>query len=239
MKYGIIAAGEGSRLAAEGVKAPKPLVMVNGEPLIDRLLGVFMRHGAGQIAVICNDLHPEVHAHLLHLQREGLHGTPLPLQIVVKTTPSSMHSFYELSKVLGEGEFCVTTVDTIFREADFTDYIRTFQSKVAEGCDGVMGVTDYIDDEKPLYVDTDDRLRITGFLDRCSCPKYISGGIYGLTTPALQVLQRCMERNESRMRNFQRALIADGLHLQAHPFSKVLDIDHAADIAKAEAFLQE
>ena len=48
-----------------------------------------------------------------------------------------------------------------------------------------------------------------------------------------------MERGESRMRNFQRALIAHGLHLQAHPFSKVLDIDHATDIAKAEAFLQE
>ncbi len=141
--------------------------------------------------------------------------------------------------MLGEGMFCVTTVDTIFREADFDTYIRTFQSKVEEGCDGVMGVTDYIDDEKPLYVDADEHLRITGFLDQCSHPKYISGGIYGLTTPALQVLQRCMERGESRMRNFQRALIAHGLHLQAHPFSKVLDIDHATDIAKAEAFLQE
>ena len=40
------------------------------------------------------------------------------------------------------------------------------------------------------------------------------------------------------MRNYQRALIAAGLHLQAYPFSKVLDIDHASDIAKAEAFLQ-
>lgn len=239
MKYGIIAAGEGSRLAAEGVKAPKPLVKVNGQPLIDRLLGVFMRHDAQQIAVICNDLHPEVCAHLRQLQCEGLDGTPLPLQIVVKTTPSSMHSFHELSRVLGGGMFCVTTVDTIFREADFGEYIRTFQCKAAEGCDGVMGVTDYIDDEKPLYVDTDDSLQITAFLDQCSQPKYISGGIYGLTTPALQVLQRCMERGESRMRNFQRALIADGLHLQAHPFSKVLDIDHATDIAKAEAFLQE
>ena len=40
------------------------------------------------------------------------------------------------------------------------------------------------------------------------------------------------------MRNFQRALVADGLRLQAWPFSKVLDIDHADDIAKAEAFLK-
>ena len=48
-----------------------------------------------------------------------------------------------------------------------------------------------------------------------------------------------MERGESRMRNFQRALIRDGLKLRAYPFTKVLDIDHASDIAKAEAFLSE
>jgi len=39
------------------------------------------------------------------------------------------------------------------------------------------------------------------------------------------------------MRNFQRALVADGLRLQAWPFSKVLDIDHVTDIRKAEQFL--
>ena len=42
-----------------------------------------------------------------------------------------------------------------------------------------------------------------------------------------------------RLRNFQRGLIADGLKLKAHLFEKILDIDHASDITKAEAFLQE
>ena len=41
------------------------------------------------------------------------------------------------------------------------------------------------------------------------------------------------------MRNFQRALVADGLQLRAYAFSKVLDIDHASDIEKAEAFISE
>ncbi|MDY3008013.1 MAG: NDP-sugar synthase, partial [Sodaliphilus sp.] len=34
MNYGIIAAGEGSRLAQEGVAKPKPLVELNGEPMV-------------------------------------------------------------------------------------------------------------------------------------------------------------------------------------------------------------
>lgn len=48
-----------------------------------------------------------------------------------------------------------------------------------------------------------------------------------------------MKRGESRMRNFQRGLVRDGRKLKAFAFSKVLDIDHASDIEKAEAFLDE
>ena len=40
------------------------------------------------------------------------------------------------------------------------------------------------------------------------------------------------------MRNFQRALVSEGLRLKAFCFSKVLDIDHKSDIQKAEDFLK-
>ena len=43
-----------------------------------------------------------------------------------------------------------------------------------------------------------------------------------------------MNNGESRMRNFQRALIREGKRLKAWQFSKVIDIDHVSDIAKAE-----
>ena len=116
---------------------------------------------------------------------------------------------------------------------------NTFQLFAAEGVvDGLMGVTDYIDDEKPLYVGTTDGMDITGFFDTCDNPKFISGGIYGLTPKSIDTLRRCIERGDSRMRNFQRALVTDGLKLKAYGFSKVLDIDHASDIQKAEEFLK-
>ena len=235
MKYAIIAAGEGSRLAQEGVQAPKPLVEVGGEHLIDRLIRVFMANGASEICVICNEQMTAVAAHL----KEIAEAKQVPLKFIVKSTPSSMHSAWELSQWLTDEPFVLTTVDTIFREKEFATYAKTFELLAQTGeVDGLMGVTDYIDDEKPLYVGTNDALQITGFFDTCEQPKYISGGIYGLTSKAIPVLQRCIERGESRMRNFQRALVADGLLLKAYPFSKVLDIDHASDIEKAEAFLK-
>lgn len=232
MKYAIIAAGEGSRLAKEGVKSPKPLIEIQGVPIIERLVKLFMRHGASSVSVIINEQQPQTLALLQELQKS------YPINLVVKDTPSSMHSMHALMPHLqGNEKFCITTVDTLFREEEFARYIAEFRRSK---CDGLMAVTDYIDDEKPLYVETDERLRITAFCDNAGAnSKYISGGIYGLTPKALSTLQKCMEQGVSRMRNFQRMLITDGLALQACCFDKIIDIDHAEDIQKAERFLSD
>lgn len=230
MNYAIIAAGEGSRLAQEGVAKPKPLVDICGEPMIGRLINLFCRCNAESISIIVNEQMTEVREYIESLSFD------IPLNLVVKTTPSSMHSFFELSRVIPKGRFCLTTVDTIFREQDFRPYIEAMEAD--ERYDGMMAVTDYIDDEKPLYVQTDDDLNITAFRDeRYDGAKYISGGIYALNEKAIDVLADCMERGVARMRNFQRALVDAGLRLKAYPMGKILDVDHAGDIEKAENFI--
>lgn len=232
MNYAIIAAGEGSRLAQEGVAKPKPLVDICGEPMIGRLINLFCRCNAESISIIVNEQMTEVREYIESLSLD------IPLNLVVKTTPSSMHSFFELSRVIPKGRFCLTTVDTIFREQDFRPYIEAMEAD--ERYDGMMAVTDYIDDEKPLYVQTDDDLNITAFRDeRYDGAKYISGGVYALNEKAIDVLTDCMERGVARMRNFQRALVDAGLRLKAYPMGKILDVDHAGDIEKAEKFHQQ
>lgn len=234
MKFAIIAAGEGSRLAEEGVALPKPLVELQGKAMIDRLVGIFIDNGAEEIVMIVNEQMKEVRSHVETLAEM----LPVPLRLVVKSTPSSMHSFYELREYLHGDRFCLTTVDTIFRPEEFGRYIDAFKQSEL---DGMMAVTDYIDDEKPLYVGTDETLRITGFYDGNAdgACRYISGGIYCLTSRALETLEGCMAKGMARMRNFQRQLVDDGLQLKAYPFSKILDVDHASDIEKAESFLHE
>ena len=235
MKFAIIAAGDGSRLAHEGVTEPKPLVKVRGERLIDRLIRIFMGNNATEIVVICNEQMSDVASHLKMIQDKGLNGLPVPLRFVVKSTPSSMHSFYELRNFLRDDPFILTTVDTIFDESEFHDYVLSFQDKIAQGTDALMGVTDYIDDEKPLYVGVDTVMRINGYYDTPQADShFISAGIYGLTAPSLNILETCIEKGESRMRNFQRALVAAGLQIEAFPLTKVFDIDHIEDIRKAD-----
>ncbi|MDE6458697.1 MAG: NTP transferase domain-containing protein, partial [Muribaculum sp.] len=153
MNYAIIAAGEGSRLAQEGVALPKPLVRLNGIPMIKRLIDIMMQCNPESLSIIVNEQMTEVREYI-----EGL-SLPVPLHLVVKSTPSSMHSFWEVSRAFpSRGKFVLTTVDTIFREDEFREYVEAFEA--SDDADGYMAVTSFIDDEKPLYIDVDDDMWI-------------------------------------------------------------------------------
>ena len=122
MKFAIIAAGEGSRLANEGVEKPKPLVELQGVPIIERLIRIFERNGASSINIIVNEQQPETVEYLRSIK------AACPINIVVKSTPSSMHSMHALSHLLRGEKFCLTTVDTLFHEEEFARYIKAFES---------------------------------------------------------------------------------------------------------------
>jgi len=225
MKFAIIAAGEGSRLANEGIATPKPLVLLNGEPMLDRLIRLFAANKASSVSLIINE---EMHEVYDHVQQTPY---PTPVHVIRKSTLSSMHSFYELAHTLGDEKFCLTTVDTVFREDEFSLFIKAFNACTA---DGLFGVTSYIDDEKPLYVEIDERRIVRGFHDEnVTGATEVSGGIYGLKYNCIPVLKMSIEAGISKMRNFQRQLIMNGLKIQAWPFSKIIDVDTPEDIRKA------
>lgn len=230
MHYAIIAAGEGSRLAQEGILQPKPLVEINGRPMLGRLLDLFLENNAESISVIINPEMPEVQVFVE--QWKMLHPE-LDFRMAVKQTPSSMHSFAVLRDIMPEGRFCLTTVDTIFKDEEFCRYIKAFETMPEDDADGLFAVTSFVDDEKPLWVSTDTNGFISEFSDNKG--SFVSGGIYGLNSnTAFLVLDLCMREGQSRMRNFQRALISSNLKIRAWEFDKIFDIDHASDIKKAE-----
>lgn len=229
MDFAIIAAGEGSRLRAEGIQSSKPMVRLQGLPSVHRLINIFIRNGAEQIIIIINEYSKDVEDYLNSLQ------LPVPLKLIKKNTPSSLHSFYELLPHIKTEKLCLTTVDTVFDENEFSNYIEAF--KESSSPDGLMAVTSFIDDEKPLYVKTGDKMKIIAYEDENNNAVYVSGGIYCLTKKALPVVEKAIDNGVERMRNFQRLLISEGLNIEAYPFSKIIDIDHATDIELAEEWL--
>ncbi|MCQ2068155.1 MAG: NTP transferase domain-containing protein [Bacteroidaceae bacterium] len=225
MRFGIISAGEGSRLASEGFSQPKPLVPICGVPMIERLARIMMDCGAERIAVIVNGENPETVNLLERLAVE------LPMDLVVRKTPSPMHSLMELVPYLDSDRFCVTTVDTVFSESRFRLMMDEFSKTQL---DGLMGVTSLIDDEKPLYVDADADMMIRGFHDTQDGCRFVSAGIYALKADALKVLEGCIGSNQTRMRYFQRQLLESGMRLKAFDMGQVVDVDHVSDVHRAQ-----
>lgn len=228
--FGIIAAGDGARLKAEGSPVAKPLLELGGEPMIGRLISIMEDCGAASVSVIVNSNMPEVWKYLQELQATR----QTEIKLLSAQTESSLHSFEALLKMMDpQDKFIVTTVDTVFDAFNFSRYVKFFE-ETPHDIDGVMGVSTHIDDESPLYVSTDEKNHIQGFEDTAQQGlKYVSAGVYGLRRNSLPIMKECVETGVSRMRNFQRALIEQGLNLLAFDLGKVIDIDHLSDLEKA------
>lgn len=232
MKFAIIAAGKGSRMSSEGEMLPKPLVEIGSVPMIKRLIDAFVECGASSVSIIINEDMTDVREYLQSLDCAAA------LNIVVKNTPGSMFSFYELRQFLGDEKFCLSTVDSVFDKTEFAEYIKAFQQD--DATDGYMAVTSFIDDEIPLYVDADECGQITKFSDEpWDGVRLVSGGIYALTHKAIDVLNECVADGICDMRDYQRRLVQSGLGLRAYEFEKIVDVDHVGDIATANAFIAE
>lgn len=233
MEYAIIAAGEGSRLKAEGFDNPKPLVMLQGVKLIDRLIGQFTAAGATGVHIIINERSPQLDHYL------ATAAFPVPVDVIRKDTVSSLHSFHAL--LLHHPnlqECCLTTTDTVFLTGEFQRYIQAFRENGQ--LDALMAVTTYMDDESPLYVSVGKNQAVSAFSDiPIDEPLHVSGGIYCLRRKAIASVHSAIAQGMSRMRNFQRHLIEQDLSVAAFPFSKIIDVDHVKDIEKATDFLQE
>lgn len=229
MKAGIIAAGEGSRLRSEGIVVPKPLVPVEGVPLIERLLRVFENQGISEAVCIINESSLAV-KEFVDSRQFGI-----PVHFVVKTTPSSMHSLFALYPHLKDGRFLLTTVDSIFHEADFSRFIDHGRSDAS--ADGILAVTEYVDDENPLYVELDSSNRIVHFR-KSEHNTWVTGGLYVFSNTIFREIDIALQMGIERLRNFLNHLLSCGYCLEGFPFSKIVDVDHRQDILAAENLLR-
>jgi NDP-sugar pyrophosphorylase family protein len=232
MKAGIIAAGEGSRLKAEGISLPKPLIVVDGIPLIERLLNSYVRCGITEVACIINEYSLQV-KEFVEKKDFGI-----DVKFHIETTPSSMHSVLALEPYLRQEKFLLSTVDSIFDEGDLKRFIRYAEDHTEK--DGVLAITDFIDDEKPLYVqlNADNNIVRFGKEGAVETPRWVTGGLYILSPKIYSEKRRVLDSGMERLRNFLGYLLEQGYKIDAFPFSRIIDIDHVSDIRTAENLLR-
>jgi NDP-sugar pyrophosphorylase family protein len=233
MNLGVIAAGDGQRLKEEGIKEPKPLIEVFGKTLLERVLDISKNYNFNSFNIILNEkFKEEVESSEIFEKYKGI-----KINCIYKSTPSSLHSLNALKSFLSGDSFCLMTIDSIFNKLEFDSFIKKAQEEI--NSDGLIAVTSFVDDEKPLWVRIGNDNEIMGFSSLQEESEFVTGGIYYFGKDIIEKTDMALSKNMNRLRNFLQYLTEAGVKLKAFPFSKIIDVDHRSDIIEAEKLLKQ
>jgi len=232
---GIIAAGRGERLSGIGTGL-KPLVPIDGEPLIDRVLASFVEAAIERVAIIINEASTAV--------REHVDARPWPFRIdwIVRTTPSSMHSFLLVLEALADGDApaLVSTVDTVVPPGAFAHFTR---AAALSDADVSLAVTRHVDDEKPLLVtverfDPVRPMRVTALGESTGGPSLATAGYYLVRRSVLAEAEGARRDGVMALRTFFARLLAARYRVEAMLAPDSVDVDRPADVDAAERIVR-
>ncbi len=221
---GIIAAGEGSRFAKAGITTHKPLIPVAGVPLIGHTLRRYKDAGIQKVVIIFNENEADC------VDWVKAHFPRFELQIIVKSTASSFESFCRVGEALGPGRHLLSTVDSICSPADV---LRMLEKGSGEQ-EIHLGITRFVHDEKPLWVDFDEashRIRTLG----ADKGNYATAGFYNVPGT---IFQSKPDFPVSSLRVYLKWLVDQGFQVSGVPLSDVVDVDTPEDLELAEKLLK-
>jgi NDP-sugar pyrophosphorylase family protein len=229
VRAGIIAAGDGARFVAAGIDTPKPLLHVAGMSLVERTARQLVAAGVDEIALIVNERMPEVARAV-----EALH-LPVPVHSVIRTTDSSMHSLYHLQAILRDERFVLCTVDSIVLPNEFSEFVQHFVAHPR--VELLLSYTDFVDDEKPLYIGVDEQQRVTSVGRDAEASPFVTVGLYGMSPRVFEVLEEALRSGVQRLRNLLGLLLRRGVAAQGYRLRTAVDVDRPEDIVVAESLL--
>ncbi|OGS36421.1 MAG: hypothetical protein A2506_08220 [Elusimicrobia bacterium RIFOXYD12_FULL_66_9] len=225
---GIIAAGEGSRLAKSHPGIVKPMLPVAGRPLCHWVMDGLRASDCGGVTVLTNSRGRAVPASL-----EGSFPG-ISFDFVTADTASSFESFRLVSLRLAAkaDSFMISTVDALIPPLEVARFWRLCRSSQAEAG---LALTGHVDDENPLWADIDAAGRVTAIGTDAEDRRLVTCGLYYLTRRAAQRLPAACDH--ARLRDFWTSLVRSGARVEGVSLSKTLDVDRPEDLAAAEAFL--
>jgi NDP-sugar pyrophosphorylase family protein len=218
---GIIAAGQGTRLRADGYRTSKPMVPVSGRPLIELTLDRFRAAGVRKLTMIINETSDDCR------QWVRDHATDFELDLIVRTTESSYASFEAVAERLVGAPAVITTIDSVMPSGDFRAFVQAALRLAPEAV--ALGLTDHVDDENPLWatLDAAGNIRQLG----AGHGTHVTAGLYWL--PGRRPPEP--PGGFARLRDYLSWRVANHPPVRGIVLPRVFDIDRACDIAAAEA----
>ncbi len=217
---GIIAAGDGTRLRRDGWDVPKALVTVNGTALIEHVIDNFLGNGIESVSIIVNEHSREVVDWVRSRYPE------YDIQFTVKTTASSLESFFEVNSAMAQGAALISTVDAWCPPGAFSRFVDAARELPADST--VLAVSRFVDDERPLWVKADADGRVTEI--GAESGDTVTAGMY-LIPPHVRKLGPVA--GLQRLREFLAWLPRHGETVYCVELPMVVDVDRGGDVALA------
>lgn len=232
----ILAGGEGSRLAADGVRGTKAAMAIAGRPQILRLVDTLGDLGCPTITCMIRDAMPSTYA-MLGALHAGAPAGPPAVHVLPCHTPSSLHTLVDGLAAVPRGNVFCTMVDTVMRARDWCAVFAAAADALASGADAVLAVTPFVDDERPLWVQRDAAGFVREIGDQPILPPCVTGGVYAFGPRARREAARARREGASRMRRFLGQLVADGFRVASVEVPRIVDVDRRHDLELANAWL--
>lgn len=219
---GIIAAGEGRRLRADGWLMPKPLVPVAGVPLLEAVIRNFRAADIKPVTIIVNERGRDCVA-WSRTRFPDVH-----LRFIVKNTASSLESFAEVAADDTPGPMLISTVDAWCHPTDFVRFVAAASARPLVAT--VLAVTPLVADENPLWVTLGDAGRVRRLGARSG--DVVTAGLYLIPET---VRRQSPPRGLERLRDFLAWLVERGEPVYAETIETVVDVDRSCDVTLAES----
>jgi hypothetical protein len=127
----------------------------------------------------------------------------------------------------------LSTVDSIFPEDALEAFlqVRSYPSQ----CQMVLAVTDFVHDEKPLWVERNEHGKVLALGESVRTREVVTAGLYLVLK---ELTGQATKGPFAALRGFLGELVESGGGVWAREFPMALDIDCPEDIRVAESLLQ-
>jgi NDP-sugar pyrophosphorylase family protein len=227
----ILAAGSGQRLRPASGTVPKPLVELQGQPLLFRQFDLLIKLGTSPIYVIINS-----ETHRL-MQQRGLRP-PDGVELLVEDTANSMESLLRLGEHIIPGYFLLMTVDAVMHAADLHSFVTNATKITANPqlrLDGALGVVRWRGDSNPLFAQITDDGIIAELGERQAA--MVTAGVYLFSTAIFDHAAEARARGLDAMRRFLRMLLEKEARFAALEVPLAIDVDDPTELWAAREML--
>ena len=223
----VMAGGEGTRLHPHTLNTPKPMVLIQGKPMLEHILLRAKSNGFRNFILVVHHLSQIIEDYFGNGAKWGIN-----IQYIKEETPLGTAGGLAQLSVLGKDPVLVTNGDVISN----LDYSDILQFHLANGSSGTMAVRHH-ELVHPFGVVHLEGLNIKSIEEKPLYRNYINAGVYVISAEAIKSLDPGAYMN---MTDFFATLIARSEVICAYPIHESwIDVGRPEDLKEITINFQE